>query len=340
MPIDSGGAPRDFLIKGIGLKKHFSTAGVLRARQHRVVKAVDGVDIVVREREAFGLVGESGSGKTTLARLLLRLIEATEGEVFFEDKCVSDLAPAELRAVRCDMQMVFQDPYSSLNPRMKVRSIVGEPLVAHKRAAGSELAASVERLIRTVGLDRRDLDKRPHEFSGGQRQRIALARALALSPKLLVLDEPTSALDVSVQAQVLNLLRDLRTELGMAYLFISHDLTIVNYLCDRAGVMYLGKLVEVATMDTLFRHPRHPYTKALVSSVPVLSTRTLLEGPSLEGDIAANVVDVGCRFHPRCAAKIGVICEQEEPRLVPVAEGELVACHLHSHPEQERGSHK
>lgn len=340
MPTDDAATKRDFLIKGIGLKKYFDTKGGLRARQHRVVKAVDGVDIVVREHEAFGLVGESGSGKTTLARLLLRLIQVTEGEVFFEDKCITDLDPDELRAVRSDMQMVFQDPYSSLNPRMKMRSIVGEPLVAHKRATGSELAASVERLIRTVGLDCRDLDKRPHEFSGGQRQRIALARALALSPKLVVLDEPTSALDVSVQAQVLNLLKDLRTELGMAYLFISHDLTIVNYLCDRAGVMYLGKIVEVATMDTLFRHPRHPYTQALVSAVPVVSTRTLLDQPGLAGDIAANVVDVGCRFHPRCAAKIGTICEQEEPPLVPLADGELVACHLHSHSEQERGSRK
>lgn len=317
------------LIKGVGLRKYFMGGSSFFRRSSELVKAVDGVDIAIQRGEAFGLVGESGSGKTTLARLLLRLIEPTEGEVFFAGRSMTRLDAGELRALRSEMQMVFQDPYSSLNPRMSVRDIVGEPMLVHNRAKGSALAIEVERLLEMVGLGAEAMDKLPREFSGGQRQRIALARSLALSPKLLVLDEPTSALDVSVQAQMLNLLQDLQTRLRLTYLFISHDLAIVSYLCDRVGVMYLGKLVEVARRRELFLNPRHPYAQALISSVPLLETRMLLDKPGLEGDVTERLVHSGCRFHPRCPAKIGTICEQEEPELITISDGELVACHLY-----------
>lgn len=326
------------LVKGLRLKKYYLTGSDFLSRDRSVVRAVDGVDVEIKEGEAFGLVGESGSGKTTLARLLIRLIEPTEGEILFEGRSISHLEPEELRSLRCDMQMVFQDPYSSLSPRMSIKGIVGEPLLVHHRAKGTELTREVQRLLTMVGLGPEALRKRPREFSGGQRQRIALARALALSPKLLVLDEPTSALDVSVQAQMMNLLQGLRQELGLTFLFISHDLAVVSYLCDRAGVMYLGKLVEVADTRELFLSARHPYTQALIASVPVVGNPTLLDRPGLEGDIALGVVSSGCRFHPRCRAKMGAVCEKEDPELVTVSDGHLVACHLYQAQEQKEAS--
>ena len=327
-----------FLIRGVRLNKYFPVGGGFFGRGKDLIRAVDGVDIDIKRGEAFGLVGESGSGKTTLARVLIRLIELTEGEVFFENKSITGLDPEELRSLRCDMQMVFQDPYSSLSPRMSIEGIVGEPLLVHHRAKGQELVLDVERLLGMVGLGPEAMHKRPREFSGGQRQRIALARALALSPKLLVLDEPTSSLDVSVQAQVLNLLQELRKELSLTFLFISHDLAVVSYLCDRVGVMYLGKLVEVAGAQELFLNPRHPYTQALIASVPVVETTTLLDKPGLEGDITQSVVRSGCRFHPRCRDKIGAICEEEDPELSVVSDGQLVACHLHRTPGRKEVS--
>ena len=218
---------------------------------------------------------------------------------------------------------------------MSIEGIVGEPLLVHHRAEGEELAGEVERLLSMVGLGPEAMRKRPREFCGGQRQRIALARALALSPKLLILDEPTSSLDVSVQAQMLNLLHELRKELGLTFLFISHDLAVVSYLCDRVGVMYLGKLLEVAGARELFLNPKHPYTQALIESVPIVETATLLDKPGLEGDITQSVVSSGCRFHPRCRMKVGAICEEENPELALISDGQLVACHLYRAPDQE-----
>lgn len=254
------------LVEVRNLTKHFTRGGVLATKS--VVRAVDDVSFAIEERETFGLVGESGSGKSTTGRCMLRLIDATSGEVRFRGDDVLTFDRARMRAARRDMQMVFQDPYSSLNPRMRVGEIVEEPLVIHRLGATSERRRRVEELFALVGLDPSLLRRYPHEFSGGQRQRIGLARALALNPSFIIADEPVSALDVSIQAQVVNLLMDLQAQLGLTYLFIAHDLRLVRHICSRVAVMYLGKIVEMANTESLFMQPQHPYTKALLSAIP------------------------------------------------------------------------
>jgi oligopeptide/dipeptide ABC transporter ATP-binding protein len=307
-----------------GLSRSFSSGG------HITVRAVDDVSLEIREGESFGLLGESGSGKSTLARLVPRLIEPDSGDIVFQGRSLVGLRERELRHVREQIQIVFQNPYSSLNPRMTVRQLIGEPLIVHHRASGAALDKHVREMMELVGLNPEHYRRFPHEFSGGQRQRIGVARALILEPKLLILDEPTSALDVSVQAQVLNLLIDLQKRLGLTYLLISHDLSVVRYMCDRAALMYLGKIVEQGTMEQILKNPQHPYTQALLSDVPSPDPdQRMLEEVILESDIvSAPWSGQGCRFAPRCPAAKVAACETVEPPLLETKNGQLVACHL------------
>jgi peptide/nickel transport system ATP-binding protein len=326
--MSEGTALDDVLLRTEGLTKHFAQSEGLFARRQSIVRAVDDVNLEIRAGETFGLVGESGSGKTTLGKMILRLIEPTQGRVWLDGREVTALEARELQAFRAQAQMVFQDPYSSLNPRMKVRDIIGEPLVVHRGMRGAQLDAEVARLLELVHLNPRQMERMPHEFSGGQRQRIGIARALALHPRLLVLDEPTSALDVSVQAQVVQLLDELRRELGLTFIFISHDLALVSLLSDRIGVMYLGRLVEVSPAAKLFEDPSHPYSRALLASVPRLEPGSLNAPPI--GDMgAAAALPTGCRFHPRCPHSIAGVCDHIDPSLLALAPGHAVACHLY-----------
>lgn len=299
-------------------------------RGKALVRAVDNVSLHIEAGETFGLLGESGSGKSTLARLIPRLIEPTSGDILFEGKPLQTLSGREMRTVREQIQIVFQNPFSSLNPRMTVRELIGEPLVVHKRASGAALDAKVREMMQLVGLNPEHTNRFPHEFSGGQRQRIGIARAIILQPKLLILDEPTSALDVSVQAQVLNLLIELQRTLKLTYLLITHDLSVVRYMCDDAALMYLGTIVEQGSVQQLFTEPKHPYTQALLRDIPSTDPdQHMLSNVSLQADISsAPWSGVGCRFSPRCpAAQIGV-CKTVEPPLVEIANGQLAACHL------------
>lgn len=310
------------------LVKYYPISSGAFSRVLAEVKAVDGVSFEIKRGETFGLVGESGCGKTTLAKTILRLEEATSGKVLFNGVNVLKLKKEDLRKVRRHMQIVFQDPFSSLNPKMTVGAIVGEPLEIHNLARGEEKAQRVAALLEVVGLSSSYAHRLPREFSGGQRQRIGIARALALNPKLIILDEPVSALDVSVQSQVLNLLEDLQQEFQLTYLFIAHDLSVVKHISDRVGVMYLGKLVELASKEALFGNPQHPYTHALLSAVPLPNPEIKRERILLSGDVPSPVnPPAGCRFHTRCRLQMP-ICTQRVPELRDIGNGHLVACHL------------
>ncbi len=296
----------------------------------RVVRAVDDVSLSLSEGSTFGLIGESGSGKSTLARLIPRLIDPTAGEIIFKGENLTSLPQRDMRRVREQIQIVFQNPFSSLNPRMTVRQLIGEAMVIHNRASGAELDKRVREMMDLVGLNAEQANRFPHEFSGGQRQRIGIARALVLEPSLLILDEPTSALDVSVQAQVLNLLIDLQNRFGLTYLLITHDLSVVEYMADQAALMYLGAIVEQGSLSQIIRSAKHPYTRAVLSDVPSTNPdQRMLEHISLEADIvSAPWSKVGCRFSPRCpAAQVGA-CKTLEPHLEDVGDGQRVACHL------------
>jgi oligopeptide/dipeptide ABC transporter ATP-binding protein len=328
------GAPSangDELLRVEGLVKHFPIKAGLFKHTVGYVRAVDGVDLTIRERETLGVVGESGCGKTTLGRTIMKLLEPTAGRIIFEGRDLASLSRRQMRPVRRHLQVVFQDPYASLNPRMTVREIVAEPLRIHRLYRGSGGTGRVEALLQMVGLSPEHANRFPHEFSGGQRQRIGVARALALEPRLIVLDEPVSALDVSIQAQVVNLLDQLQDELGLTYLFIAHDLSVVRHVSDRVAVMYLGKVMEVGTREQVYEAPMHPYTQALLSAAPIESPRRRGKRVRivLEGDVPSPAdPPSGCRFRTRCW-KAQEICAQEEPALIPRSGGEHpVACHF------------
>jgi len=379
----------EILIEARGLKKYFPIKGGLLMKEKGAVKAIDGIDIVIKKGETIGLVGESGCGKTTTGRCLLLLTKPSQGNIYYkmpadvrkrmieleelekqeggpsskkkkgkmkmngrpkkgqaafvpvmtpeqrkeldeirQSYALNRKKPEELRRLRREMQIVFQDPYSSLNPRMLIKDIVGEPLVVHGVARGDEVTKRAEVLLEKVGLTKEHMYRYPHEFSGGQRQRIGVARALSLNPDMIVLDEPTSALDVSVQAQILNLMNDLQNEFGLTYLFISHDLSTIRYMCDRVNVMYLGKVVESANKKDLFERPLHPYTEALLSVIPVPDPDVQRQRVVLSGDVPSPAnPPSGCRFHTRCRYRQD-ICETIEPQLVDKGNGHLVACHM------------
>ncbi|MFQ5913412.1 MAG: ABC transporter ATP-binding protein [Nitrospinota bacterium] len=322
-------APKDeVLLEVKNLKKYFPVRGGIFGKTVGHVKAVDGVSFSIRKGETLGLVGESGSGKSTTGRSILRLIEPTAGEVQFDGVDVLSLGKEGLRALRRRMQIIFQDPYASLNPRMTVGSIVGEPFAIHKIASGQERAHRVEALLNRVGLSAEHMRRYPHEFSGGQRQRIGIARALALNPDFMIGDEPVSALDVSIQAQVINLLQDLQNELGLSYLIIAHDLSVVRHISHRVAVMYLGKIVEIAKNEDLYPNPLHPYTEALLSAVPVPDPKKKQDRIVLRGDIPSPInPPSGCVFHTRCPIAEDR-CREEIPELRTLPDGRQVACHL------------
>ncbi|MEU0599233.1 dipeptide ABC transporter ATP-binding protein [Streptomyces sp. NPDC006393] len=326
-------APGEVLLKVTGLEKHFPIRKGLLQRQVGAVRAVDGLDFEVRSGETLGVVGESGCGKSTMGRLITRLLEPTGGQIEFEGKDISHLGVSGMRPMRRDVQMIFQDPYSSLNPRHTIGTIVGAPFRLQGVEPEGGIKKEVQRLLSVVGLNPEHYNRYPHEFSGGQRQRIGIARALALKPKLVVADEPVSALDVSIQAQVVNLLDDLQQELGLTYVIIAHDLSVVRHVSDRIAVMYLGKIVELADRDSLYRAPMHPYTKALMSAVPIPDPRrknAKSERILLKGDVPSPISPPsGCRFHTRCW-KATEICRTTEPPLKELRPGQRVACH---HPE-------
>jgi oligopeptide transport system ATP-binding protein len=311
------------------LKKYFPIRGGLFSREIARVHAVDDVSFDIRPGETLGLVGESGCGKSTTGRTILRLVEPTAGEVWFQERNVTALDKRALRQIRKEMQIIFQDPYASLNPRMTVRSIIGEALVIHKLARGRrEREERVVQLLETVGLSAEHLRRYPHEFSGGQRQRIGIARALAVSPKLIVADEPVSALDVSIQAQIINLLEELQQKFGLTYLFIAHDLSVVEHISTRVAVMYLGKLVEVAPAKELYTNPKHPYTEALLSAVPIPDPAMRRRRILLEGDVPSPIrPPSGCRFHTRCPIRVPS-CAENDQVLKEVAPGHWVACQV------------
>lgn len=310
----------------IGVSKHFKVKSGLMGLKSDTVRAVDGVSLTVDKGETIGLVGESGCGKSTLAKCIMGLESATEGEIIFDGKAIAQWDEKKLRR---HMQMIFQDPYSSLNPRQKVSSIIREGLDIHKIGTAAERKAKVEELLALVGLQPEHAGRYPHEFSGGQRQRIAVARTLALDPDLIVCDEPVSALDVSVQAQVLGMLRDLQNKLNLTYIFISHDLSVVSHICDRVAVMYLGRIMEIGPGETLFHEPKHPYTQALLSAVLRPDPKAQTERIPLTGDMPSPMnPPTGCPFHPRCPKAFDK-CSKARPELKEVAPGTMAACWLY-----------
>ena len=320
----------DPLLEVTDLVVHFPIkSGIIVDREVARVHAVDGVSFTLHEGETLGLVGESGCGKSTLCRAILQLVQPTSGSVRFDGQELVGRSRRDLRPLRREMQMIFQDPFASLNPRKRVGQIVGDPLELHGLASGAELKRRVQELLDRVGLQAEHYNRYPHEFSGGQRQRIGIARALALQPKLIIADEPVSALDVSVQAQIINLLEELQDEFGLSYLFVAHDLGVVRHVSDRVAVMYLGKVVENSDSDGLYDNPLHPYTNALLSAVPVPDPRKNIarERITLEGDVPSPIdPPPGCRFHTRCGSATDV-CRTEEPALTAHNDGHAVACH-------------
>ncbi|MZG54331.1 MAG: ABC transporter ATP-binding protein [Nitrospinae bacterium] len=317
------------LLKVQSLKKYFPVYGGLLSRVIGHVKAVDDVSFEIKEGEILGMVGESGCGKTTVGRMTLRLLEPTAGKVFFEDTDIFTLKGKEMAMIRRKMQIIFQDPYSSLNPRFTVERIIGEALSVHGIAHGNDLRKKIERLMEKVGLSKRYLNRFPHEFSGGQRQRIGIARALALNPKYIVCDEPVSALDVSIQAQIINLLQSLQKEENLSLMFISHDLNVVKHLSQRTAVMYLGKIVEMAPTELLNTKAAHPYTQALLASKPSLDPTDRKRTQPLQGDVPSPLnPPSGCHFHPRCP-KVEARCKTEIPRQIEIENGHTVSCHLY-----------
>jgi oligopeptide/dipeptide ABC transporter ATP-binding protein len=318
------------LMRVTGLRKYFPIRKGLLQRQVGAVQAVDGLDFSVARGETLSLVGESGCGKTTTGRLLIRLLEPTEGEIIFEGRDITHLSRSQMRPLRRDVQMIFQDPYSSLNPRHTVGTIVGAPFRLQNVKTEHGIKKAVQDILELVGLNPEHYNRYPHEFSGGQRQRIGIARTLALKPKLIVADEPVSALDVSIQAQVVNLLEDLQNELDLTYVMIAHDLSVVRHVSDRVAVMYLGKIVELADRNSLYERPMHPYTVALLSAVPIPDPdrRSKRERIRLQGDVPSPInPPPACRFHTRCW-KAQEVCKTEEPPLVELAPGQRVACHF------------
>ncbi|WP_018752318.1 ABC transporter ATP-binding protein [Paenibacillus sanguinis] len=310
------------------LKKYYPIGGGWFGKSPQLVKAVDDISFTVQKGETFGLVGESGCGKSTTGRSILRLIEPSEGTVIFDGKEITALSPEELRRTRKDMQIVFQDPFSSLDPRHTVQRILEEPLIVHGMSNAKERQAIIQRLIDVVGLTQSHLQRYPHQFSGGQRQRIGIARALSLQPKLIVADEPVSALDVSIQSQVINLLQDLQEEFGLTYIFIAHDLSVVKHICDRVAVMYLGRIVEIADKHKLYAKPQHPYTQALLSAVPEPDPDRKPERIILQGEVPSPAnAPIGCAFHTRCPQALD-ICHTHRPELAETDQGHLTACHL------------
>lgn len=321
------GTASEIILEVRNLRKYFPiTRGFIFQKQVGAVKAVDDVSFFIHTGETLGLVGESGCGKTTTGRVILRLMEPTAGDAVFQGRSIFSLGKEELRRMRRDLQIIFQDPYSSLNPRMTVGDIIGEPLEIHNLARGKDKVRRVQELLEVVGLSPYHANRYPHEFSGGQRQRIGIARALAVNPKLIICDEPVSALDVSIQAQVLNLLEELQKEFGLTYLFIAHDLSVVKHISDRVAVMYLGKIVEVSPVEELFANPQHPYTEALLSAVPIPDPGMRRERIILPGDVPSPAnPPKGCRFHTRCLYAVES-CRVNEPPMVDVADGHYVAC--------------
>jgi oligopeptide/dipeptide ABC transporter ATP-binding protein len=316
------------ILKAKNIKEYFPIRKGIFSTVKEYVKAVDDVDIYIKKGETFGLVGESGCGKTTLGRTLIQLIPPTAGTVYFMGKNLSNINKKELRKLRLHMQIVFQDPSSSLNPRMTVKQIIGEPLKINTKLKGEEINKKVLLLLKTVGLDEQHMYRFPHEFSGGQKQRIGVARALALNPDFIVLDEPTSALDVSVQAQILNLFKDLQNKFNLTYLFITHDLSVIKYISNRVAVMYAGKIVELSPTKELFKKQLHPYSIALLCCIPIPNPKIKKEYIVIKGEVPSLInPPSGCKFHPRCPQKMP-ICEKTEPKLIEINKEHFVACHL------------
>lgn len=319
----------DNLLELKNLKKYYPVRKGLFSNNKGVVRAVDDISISIKKGETFGLVGESGCGKSTLSRTLLKLIEPDEGKIIFEGKDITGLNNRQMRPYRRDMSMIFQKPYASINPRESVREIISAPFVVHKMLTKADMDKKVMELMDLVGLSNNYLNRYPHEFSGGQRQRIVIARALALNPKLIVCDEPVSALDVSIQSQILNLLMDLQREFKLTYVFVSHDLSVVNYMADRVGVMYLGSILEQADSKEMYSNPKHPYTQALLSAIPEPDMKSKKERIILKGDIPNPASPpIGCKFSSRCS-HVMEICKKERPELKDLGSDHVVACHLY-----------